>query len=132
MTETDDKYSKERIAELVSRLRGTGGLPLAPSLSKNLNSWLGTMARRGYLKPEFLKDKDLIASEFMKAYPKPSSRSHFAHAILQYFAALTDDEFAEEYGDLSRWEAVHNVKAVAGPANKDVNEKGGRTKRGCL
>ena len=51
----EDKKIKARITELVERLRGTGGLPLAPSLRKNLKSWIGTAYRRGYLELDYVK-----------------------------------------------------------------------------
>jgi hypothetical protein len=110
---------KKRIEELVGRLRGTGGLPLKAAYSKSLISWLNLLAKRGYLHVNFLSNRDRCAVELRQSFPNSSSRSQFTHAILSYFYALRDDEFACEYPGLSRDDAVETVRAVAAAANKE-------------
>ena len=120
--EDPHKLDKERITEVINRLRGTGGLPLAPTYVKSLTAWMCTMAKRGYLDSDFLRDKDRVRETFMKQYPNPNSRAQFSRAILAYFSGLTDDEFQKEYSRLSRKDAVEAVRSVATGANKQKND----------
>lgn len=115
--------TKERIRELVGRLRGTGGLPLTPGYAKSTMSWMQMMAKRGYLNVDFLEDHERVKATLTTAFPNSSSRSQFCGVILLYFSALTDEEFAEEYPGLTRRDAVDTVRAVASRANKDINNK---------
>lgn len=115
--------SKERIQELVGRLRGTGGLKLKPAYAKNLTSWLNTLSRRGYLHIDFLKNMETFQATFLSVFPNPSTRSQYTHAMLSYFSALSDDDFRHEYRGMSREEAVENVRQVAAQANKHNNDR---------
>jgi hypothetical protein len=122
--------SRERIQELVGRLRGTGGLKLKPPYAKNLTSWLNTLSKRGYLHVQFLKDREMFKDTFLSVFPNPNTRSQYTHAMLSYFSALTDDDFQQEYLDLSREEAVESVRQVAAQANKHNNDRLRISKRG--
>lgn len=113
--------SKDRIQELVGRLRSTGGLKLKPAYAKSLTSWLNLLSKRGYLDVEFLKDREKVKATFYSAFPNPNTRSQFSRAILTYFYTLTDEEFASEYPGLTRENAVDNVGYVATRANQDIN-----------
>jgi len=115
--------NKDKIDELVQRLRGTGGLPLSPSYTKSLKAWLAMIASRGWLEESFLCNKDVVVQTFKDSFPNPGTRSNFSRAVLMYFSALTDDEFAATYPKMTRREAVSIIRAVATEANKGVNNR---------
>ena len=121
--------TKERIRELVGRLRGTGGMPLAQNYAKSLRTWLTTLRNRGFLAEEFLQDTARVRETLCSSFPNSSSRSQFSRTILLYFYALTDEEFSDTYPNLTRKDAVDAVKAVASKANSDVNESKKAPKR---
>jgi hypothetical protein len=120
------KVDKERISEVIGRLRGTGGLPLTPDYVKSLIAWLHNLSKRGYLGVDFLRDKEAVHHSFMTSFPNSNTRSQFSRAILSYFSGLTDDEFEAEYPGLTRIQAVDAVRAVAAKATKDINESKSR------
>jgi hypothetical protein len=115
---------KEAVHELVSRLRGTGGVPLSDAYTRSLKCWLVTLAKRGWLDCIFiLQRKEEIEKSFKEAFPNSGSRSNFSRAVLQFFAALTDDEFSNLYPDVSRKDVVDVFRGVAAEANRGVGSR---------
>jgi len=123
MIDPTNTLTKERISEVIDRLRGPGGLPPSPAYVKSLKYWLHGLNRRGFLNVAFLSNKDLVRETFLVQFPNSSTRSQFTRAILALFALLTDEEFCSEFPGLSREDAVGAVRAVAKVANLDRNQR---------
>jgi len=80
MTDTKDNFliNKEHIREFVDRLRGTGGLPLSDSYKKSLKSWLVALLSRGFLKSNFVQNREEVEKTFRSSFPNSGSRSNFS------------------------------------------------------
>ena len=115
--------TKERIAEVIDRMRGPGGVPLTPSYIQSVKYRLACLLKRGFLNVEFLSDKERVPIAFLEAYPNSSSRSQFARVILVFLSLLDDTEFARDFAEVSREDVVSTIRAVAKIANKDINDK---------
>jgi len=128
MTDTRGNHliGNEHIHEYVDRLRGTGGLPLSDSYKKSLKSWLVTLLKRGFLESNFVQNREEVEKAFGLSFPNTGSRSNFSRAVLQYFAALTDQEFAMLYPTLSRKEAVDTFRSIAAEANRGLGNRLGQ------
>jgi hypothetical protein len=70
-------YSRERVTSVIARVtsviarvRRTGGLPIPPRPLDQYQSWFRTLAKRGYVQPDFLRDDDRVRQAFRRDFLK--------------------------------------------------------------
>lgn len=115
----DDLYTRERIGNIIGRLRGLGGMPQKTEYTYRLTTWFRTLSMRGLVSAEFLSNPENVISTFNENFPKCTTRSQYAMTFLKYLTALTDKEYKEEYPNIERAEVVALLKGIISEASKE-------------
>jgi hypothetical protein len=115
----NDKYTKERVTEVIARVKRIGGLPIPPGPLYQFQSLFRTIAKRGGTSVEFLNNRDLMRRAYREQFPNPMTRSQYIRGFLMYLTGLTDEEFSDEFPGLSREDVVHKLQAISTEANKE-------------
>ena len=122
-----EKYTRERVTEVIARVKRIGGLPIPPKPLYQYQSFFRTIAKRGGTSIEFLSDKDLMRRSYREQFPNPMTRSQYVRGFLMYLTGLTDKEFSEEFPGLSREDLVRRLQAIGTEANKERRTQTGRS-----
>ncbi|KAJ3034974.1 hypothetical protein HDV00_004515 [Rhizophlyctis rosea] len=121
-TKRANAYDRELVHLALSRVRGSGGIPLTEAYKKSLRVWYGTLASRGMTTPEFLGDPDYVSKAYRETFPNPHSRCQFTRGFLKVIGGLTDKEFGEAYPGLTREGVVTLMKKVVTEGNREAKE----------
>lgn len=114
-----DKKEKERVKEILSRVRSAGGLKPPESQIDRLASWFRTLAKRGWTGVAFLKDAEGARKSFETAWENPMTRQQYMRAFMRYLSGLNDDEYEAEFPGLDRQGLVTLIQSVTGAATKE-------------
>jgi len=125
-------YSRERVTSVIARVRRTGGLPIPARPLDQYQSWFRTLAKRGYVEPDFLRNGDRVRQQFRRDFPNSMTRAQYVRGFLMYLTGLDDAEFAAEFHDLDREGIVRRLQAVSTEANKERRTKEPATDAGAF
>lgn len=121
--ELDERYDRERLLEVLSRLRKTGGIPLDEKKKLRVASWFRTLARRNLVECNALVDAQSVSRSYKEAFPNPMSRGQYTRAFLAYIGGLTDEEYEQEYPTIPRGELVQTMWKITLEAGKERRDK---------
>jgi hypothetical protein len=110
---------KERIKQVLSRVRSAGGLTAPEKQIEGLTVWFRTLVKKGYTKVSFLSDREEAGKAFVAAYPNPMTRQQYMRAFIRYLSGLHDDEYETEFPGLDRTQLVTLLQGVTSAATKE-------------
>jgi len=119
----DARYSKDRILEILSRVRKGGGLALTEEKKRQVTSWFRTIARRGYVTEDFMRDGQRAKTIFKEQFPGPVTRAHYTRSFMIYLEGLSDEEFMQEYPTLSRGDLAATINTISQEAWQERKAK---------
>ena len=120
--EDTDLYSRDRISSVMARSRSAGGIAQTAQYTRQLTSWFCMLTKKGHTVPKFLADHEVAMQTFTDSYPNPSTRGQYILSFMKYLAALSDDEFQNEFTDLKREEIVALLQNVIRGVSKQRKE----------
>jgi hypothetical protein len=112
-------YARQRVLEVLGRVRKTGGLPLSEAQKRQFQQWFRTIAARGHTSVDFFRNADEVSYTYRKAFPNPNSRGQYIRALMMYITGLTDNEFAAEYPGFTREGIANMMRKINAEANRE-------------
>ena len=117
------EYDRQHVNEILSRVRGSGGLPLSEKAKEQFHVWLKTLMKRKFNTPEFLSDPDTVLDTYKSNFPNPMTRGQYVRSFLAYISGLTDEEFAVFYPNFplpeGRYTLVSTMRRITTEANSE-------------
>jgi len=110
----------ERLRNVLSNARQRNGLPLTEKSLIDHARWVRSLARRGLLDSDTLRDSTALRDSFWKAYTSPSSRSFYVRALQCYISCLSDVDLNEQYPSVDRVKMIELLQSFITDCNQEL------------
>lgn len=127
----DDRYNRERLLEILSRLRKTGGVPLDEKKRLRVASWFRTLIRRNLVECKALEDAHSVSCNYKTAFPNAMTRGQYTRAFLSYIGGLTDEEYQVEYPTIPRGQLVNMMSRITLEAGQELRKDKAAKRGSC-
>jgi len=117
-----DLYDRQRIIEILGRLRKTGGMPLDEKKRERVASWFRTLVKRNLVECKDLEDGDAVKRTYKEMFPNAMTRGQYTRSFLSYIGGLTDEEYQKEYPTIERSRLVALFTEITVEAGADLRE----------